>query len=60
MRNDNKYKGFRAGGRGGDENLPFSLIFIGFHENWRNLQKKVILHKMLILQLFRARAPEPT
>ena len=32
MRNYNKYKGFRAGGRGGDENLPFSLISIGFHE----------------------------
>ena len=32
IRNDKEYVGFWAGGRGGDENLPFSLIFMGFHE----------------------------
>ena len=32
IRNDNKYVGFWAGGRGGDENLQFSLIFIKFDE----------------------------
>ena len=32
IRNDKEYVGFWAGGRGGDENLQFSLIFMEFHE----------------------------
>ena len=32
IRNDNKYVGFWAGGRGGDGNPPFSLIFTEFYE----------------------------
>ena len=60
IRNDKEYVGFWAGGRGGDENPPFSLIFmefLKFGENHINLGN---FHKKLILQLFRPRAPEPT
>ena len=32
IRNDKEYVGFWAGGRGGDENLQFSLISMEFHE----------------------------
>ena len=58
IRNDKEYVGFWAGGRGGDGNLQFpfiSLIFMKFEENNMNLRS---LHKKLILQLFRSRAPE--
>ena len=37
IRNDKEYVGFWAGGRGGDENPPFSLIFMEFYEIWGNL-----------------------
>ena len=39
IRNDNKYVGFRAGGRGSDEKSPFSWISMEFHEIERNLLK---------------------
>ena len=60
IRNDNKYVGFWAGGRGGDENLQFAIIFTVFYEIARNHINLEILHKKLILQLPRSRAPEPT
>ena len=39
IRNDNKYVGFRAGGRGSDEKPAFSWISMEFHEIERNSLK---------------------
>ena len=60
IRNDKEYVGFWAGGRGGDENPPFSLIFMEFLKFGENYINLGIFHKTLVLQLFRPRAPEPT